>query len=281
MVENNWPAYEQVKNQLRDYLLGSLSTGLLLMGNRGLPMLDDAMKIASSLLSADNAEGHPDFLFITLGEKEQSIGVDEVEPILQKASLFPSIAQRSVIVIDNFDKVTVQAQNKLLKLIEESVTAVIIGVCYEDLVLQTIKSRMRVINYQPMDKSTYMACCGIDDKTLALASYFVSGGIIGSEMDEELFSFFKNVAVAINCGNLHELMPALGMLEEKSASSFYKQYRNYVGSMISFIGQLLVDNRKFDLIGLLSEHKDIASSSRYTQDDFFALITELVEGGKQ
>ena len=45
---------------------------------------------------------------------------------------------------------TIQAQNKILKVIEECETVVILAVAYSNYVLDTVKSRLSLIEYKPL-----------------------------------------------------------------------------------------------------------------------------------
>jgi len=122
--------------------------GLLLMGNPGIPMLGDAFRLARKLLACENLELHPDFMLMSKKEGKKTMGVEEAAQIIEKANYKPAIASRTIIVIDGINYMTVIAQNKLLKLLEENNNAQVIAISYSENVLDTILSRMQVIRYK-------------------------------------------------------------------------------------------------------------------------------------
>jgi len=89
------------------------------------------------------ADLHPDFIFIS-PYKKNSIGVDDIrESINSTLNIMPYMGGYKIYVIKDAHKMTVQAQNALLKTIEEPPEyVIIILLCTNmDMLLETIKSR--------------------------------------------------------------------------------------------------------------------------------------------
>ena len=84
--------------------------------------------------------------------KEKSIGVKKVIEAQQKIRLFPHQGKYRVLIIDRSEKMTEEAQNSLLKFLEEpNDTALVMLVSNERArILPTVRSRLQRINFQPV-----------------------------------------------------------------------------------------------------------------------------------
>lgn len=84
---------------------------------------------------------NPDFYEVVTDK--QSIGVDAIRDLQEDASNRPTYGERKVYFIDNAEKMTVQAQNCLLKTLEEppEYVVIILSVTSFDALLPTIQSR--------------------------------------------------------------------------------------------------------------------------------------------
>lgn len=79
--------------------------------------------------------------------------VDDVEQLMEEARITPMNAPRRVLVIDEAHSLSQQAQNKLLKFLEEGIgkTCVLLVTTNPEKLLSTIKSRCIKINVSPVD----------------------------------------------------------------------------------------------------------------------------------
>jgi DNA polymerase III delta prime subunit len=89
---------------------------------------------------------HPDLVIIK-SENNSSIGVSEVKSLRNWSFSRPFSAEKKLVVIENADLLTIQAQNSLLKLIEEppSFTHIFLIVENHKNLLPTIISRSQII----------------------------------------------------------------------------------------------------------------------------------------
>ncbi|WP_026653443.1 sigma 54-interacting transcriptional regulator [Butyrivibrio proteoclasticus] len=231
------------------------NTGLLYLGQPGQNLLAMAEEKAASILdtSVSSLASHPDYMYVGLDDGEKTLGVDKAATIIQKASVCSAVADTKVIVIDNIEKMTVDAQNKLLKTLEES-DVTIIGLAYEDKLLPTVKSRM-------------------------IVSRIPSSKIIPADVQ----NIFNLVADVLNGGAPEGILKVLNMVAEKGNDSFFMSHREYVGSFIDFVGtivitkQLSVNKDYANLLDVIYSHRERCSSPNYTKDDFFILIVNIVE----
>ena len=274
--------------EIRDYLIGGASKSLLLVGDSQMGILKDAVDIASFLLQSDNPELCQDYMFIGLGEDKKSLGVEEAEAIIAKNLLLPATAPKQVVVVDSFNLMTVPAQNKLLKLIEESTTTVIIAVAYEDTVLPTIKSRMGVVRYAPLSMEQFeVYCCenGIDEP---MVMYYLTGGIVGNieavDKSAEEYKTFVAVRSALSSkgiSGIGDTMTALHMVKEKDKNAFYENHRELAAKMLSLVVYSILqsegvsDNTRH-MLDVYNREISRVSSVAYTKDDFMGFFVEIM-----
>lgn len=100
------------------------------------------------------AGNHPDIVFIT-HEKPASIGVDEIrKQLVEEAEIRPYCSSKKIYLIPDASKMTVQAQNALLKTLEEPPEYCHIFLIADntDVLLPTIRSRCVEIGIHPATK---------------------------------------------------------------------------------------------------------------------------------
>lgn len=97
--------------------------------------------------SFDKSENHPDLVIIKTEEK-QSIGIEQVKNLRSWAYNRPYIASNKLIIIENADLLTNEAQNSILKITEEppEFTHIYLLVENHKNLLPTLISRSEIIN---------------------------------------------------------------------------------------------------------------------------------------
>ena len=101
------------------------------------------------------SENHPDMIRIT-HEKPNSISVDDIrEQINDTIMVRPYSSQYKIYIVDEAQKMTVQAQNALLKTIEEppAYAVIMLLTTNPDAFLQTILSRCVQLKLKPLKDS--------------------------------------------------------------------------------------------------------------------------------
>lgn len=91
---------------------------------------------------------HPDYFLIN--KEGETIKIDQIREITNKVSERPIVSEKKVYIINDCDKMTVEAQNCLLKTLEEPpqfVTIILIS-SNENAILNTIKSRCMTIKFK-------------------------------------------------------------------------------------------------------------------------------------
>lgn len=97
---------------------------------------------------------HPDFQIIEVEEEENKIKIEQIRKLQEDIIRKPIISERKVYIINNSDKMTIGAQNCLLKTLEEppKYITIILLTENENLILNTIKSRCTKIVFNEETK---------------------------------------------------------------------------------------------------------------------------------
>lgn len=160
-------AENALKREMRS---GRFSHALLLSGQRGIGKRTLARFLAKGLLCQSENEAlrpcgicrsckryenntHSNLLKPNLKPSDKSIGIDPIRSIVEELSRHGLETGARVILIENADKMTPQAQNCLLKTLEEASnnTHFIMTADSERSILPTILSRCRIERMQPWD----------------------------------------------------------------------------------------------------------------------------------
>lgn len=146
-------------NILHSYLfLGTEGIGKLLIAKefaRKILCLENAKDETCTCKSCTcfNSQNHPDF-HIT-DKNGDSIKIDEIREITEKVIEKPIISNRKVYIINDCEKMTKDAQNCLLKTLEEPpefITIILIS-SNENIILNTIKSRCMTVKFKNIENN--------------------------------------------------------------------------------------------------------------------------------
>ncbi len=100
-----------------------------------------------------DTNNNPDFYVIT--PEGNSIKIEQIREMQKKVAEKPIISKNKVYIIDESDKMTKEAQNSLLKVLEEPpeyVTIILIAE-NENMILSTIKSRCTILHFKQIPNS--------------------------------------------------------------------------------------------------------------------------------
>lgn len=130
----------------------TLSHAHLIVGRDGIgkSILSDIF--VSKILNKEVGKEHVDAIHYR--NKRASMGVSEVREIIEEVNKRPYEGDKKVIIIYDSEKLTAQAQNALLKTIEEPPNGVYILLLTTNLeiILDTIKSRCQIYKLTPLNK---------------------------------------------------------------------------------------------------------------------------------
>jgi DNA polymerase-3 subunit delta' len=130
---------------------------------------------------------HPDIIYAEHSGKLGGFSVDTVREICSDAYIKPNNGERKIYIFTDADKITVQAQNSLLKLIEEPPDHAyfIFTVTDRNVILETIRSRVITLSAAPVSREDTLAALaenGVSDSE-ANDAVSVFGGNIGKCLD--------------------------------------------------------------------------------------------------
>jgi len=126
---------------------------------------------------------HPDLIYVT-HEKPASIGVDDIrEQINDTVMIRPYSSHYKVYIVDEAEKMTIQAQNALLKTIEEPPAYVVMMLLStnQNLFLPTILSRCVQLKLKPLQdqvvRSYLVESLGVDESSADVYAAFARGNL--------------------------------------------------------------------------------------------------------
>ena len=146
--------------------------------------------------SCKTFENNSDFKLL-LPEKDV-IKVDMIRELSREIFMLPTISKRKVFIIDDADSMNEQAQNALLKVLEEppEYATIILIVSNKEKLLNTIKSRIVEFKFNGLTKEEIEAIVG---KKVSDEAYEFSNGSIEKVLD---FSEDESYEIAKEISNL-------------------------------------------------------------------------------
>lgn len=137
--------YNEIKNN-------ALSHAHLIIGEDGIGKSLLAKEIALQIMGKNEDREYIDIVHYK--PSKLSFGVDDVRSIISEINKKPYEGNKKVIIIHEGNKLTIQAQNALLKTIEEPPKGVFIIILCEsgELILDTVKSRCQIHKLSPLSK---------------------------------------------------------------------------------------------------------------------------------
>lgn len=187
---------------------------------------------------------HPDFIMIE--SEDSTIKIEQIRKMQEKVIEKPIISQRKIYVIKDADKMTKEAQNCLLKTLEEPpsyITIILIG-ANENQFLTTIKSRCTKIVFQPIEdkllEQYLMTREGFENSNQKMISSF-GGSIEKAEkmlQKRELYEQISQVFSNIEQINLIDAFQKLEGLYQEKESIF---------EILEYINSLLINKGKKDV----------------------------------
>ena len=131
---------------------------------------------------------HPDWMTIAPEGDKKSIGVDQIRRLRSLANLTPNEAPRRVCMIPDAELMTVEAQNALLKLMEEPPPSLVLicTVRSNEALLETLVSRMTPVRMRALQPDDIVRVlrglkCDTDESLLAEAA--IAAPSVGQAME--------------------------------------------------------------------------------------------------
>lgn len=244
---------EEIKEHLRTAILqNKVSHAYIIQGEHGsgkrlianvfsaaLQCEEQGINPCGMCRSCHQAEtnNHPDIVWVT--HEKLSIGVDDIrEQINNDIGVKPYSGPRKIYIIGDADKMTEQAQNALLKTIEEPPKYAVVILLAENVnrLLSTILSRCVVLNLKPVSEEEigdYLTKhYGIPDYAARMAAQFSQGNVgkairYGTSGDfDKIKEDTLHLLKYIDDMEVHEIVEAIRKLSE---------YKHKISDCIDFM----------------------------------------------
>ena len=196
---NDILGHEHIKEHFRNAVeTGKVSHAYILSGEAGMGRKSLANAFALSLLCEKGmaepcmqchackqvlSGNHPDLIYVT-HEKPASIGVDDIrEQLNDTIQVRPYSSYYKIYIVDEAEKMTVQAQNALLKTIEEppAYAVILLLTTNQDSFLPTILSRCVQLKLKPLKdtvvKEYLVQSLGEDESHADIYAAFARGNL--------------------------------------------------------------------------------------------------------
>lgn len=191
---------ERLKAALFRLPPSGLGSAILLDGPQGIGKRTAALDIVLGLLCKDPggpclqcptcrrilAGTHPDVHRLACGEK--AVKVDDIRDLRAKSFIRSSESDFKVFVIQQADKLNLQSQNALLKVLEEPASSVFLLLCENrEAMLQTVRSRCKPFRLTPLDAPVLEAAlqqrCPESTPPQRQAAAAASQGVLGRALN--------------------------------------------------------------------------------------------------
>lgn len=232
-----------------------VSHSYIFVGMQGIGKKIIATEFAKMLLCLDNKKycnncksciefdtnNNPDFLLISLDGN--SIKIEQIRDIQKKIQEKPIISNKKVYIIDDADLMTQEAQNCLLKTLEEPpefATIILIG-SNSNSFLPTIKSRCTIMNFDKItndEMKQYLKkqynIDNINENMIQMYQGSIGKAIELKEKQEE----YKNIEKVINNINQYDLVDFINNAE------FLYKCKEEISNVLDYINIILLNKSK-------------------------------------
>ncbi len=251
----NWndflPQGEEITSLRKQIDEGKMVHALLVSGETGLGKKSFARLTARTLLCSSKEgkpcgrcngclmaqkEEHPDMIILSRGrsltgvtaKNKAAIPVGEIREMIRLASVWSFEGGNRIIIIDQAEDMNPQAQNCLLKILEEppANTYFILTSDHQDQLLTTVRSRCRLLKMKPWNDDyirDVLVRQGIDQEKAAIVSRIVHGSVGNALRLAADSEYWANRAEIIrsffNIGERSEILRISGQWKERKTDS--------------------------------------------------------------
>ncbi len=289
----------EVIDQLKKaYHNQKLSHAYLFEGDDAETMKTTAMDFAQFILCQDQAQcrnkvtehNHPDFQYVMTDEA--TIKKEQVEALVHHMNQLPIEGDFKVYVIQDFEKLTVQGENSILKFLEEppQKTIAVIMSTKPEQILDTIHSRCQHVYFKPMSRATFVSRLMAHDETVTkpiaeLLSTYTTQIEVAMQLNQDFeLSSFRKVLLQW-CYRLvkQREMALIGVVELlKHAKNRQLQLMVLSGINAYFQDLLYVKTKMSERItfsGMTEEYETLATQMSYRHLTY--IIEQITEAHKK
>ncbi|WP_449389970.1 DNA polymerase III subunit delta' [Clostridium sp. ETTB3] len=271
-----------INNFKQRCLKNTLSHAHLIAGEDGVGKGKLANILAKFILNGDLDREYVDI--INYSSEKSSFGVDDVRDIIEEVYKKPFEKDKKVIIIHEGNKLTIQAQNTLLKTIEEPPKGVYIIILCEslELILDTIKSRCEIYKLKPLTKSELYEYIKIkkfnyDENEIKSAIAFsegVPGRIDRYFNDDKLRELRNNIVILIKNLNKNDLEDILQ--QEESFSNLKNDKEEVLNIFGLFIRDILI-NKEIENEEFIINSDKLEDIKELTKEMSFKKLNNMIK----
>ena len=271
-----------INNFKQRCLKNTLSHAHLIAGEDGVGKGKLANILAKFILNGDLDRKYVDI--INYSSEKSSFGVDDVRDIIEEVYKKPFEKDKKVIIIHEGTKLTIQAQNALLKTIEEPPKGVYIIILCEslELILDTIKSRCEIYKLKPLTKSELYEYIKIkkfnyDENEIKSAIAFsegVPGRIDRYFNDDKLRELRNNIVILIKNLNKNDLEAILQ--QEESFSNLKNDKEEVLNIFGLFIRDILI-NKEIENEEFIINSDKLEDIKELTKEMSFKKLNNMIK----
>ena len=237
--------------------INKTSHSYLFIGTEAIGKKLIAEEFAKMLLAVKDTENSPDFSIIE--PDENSIKIEQIREFQKKVSEKPIISNKKVYIINDSDKMTVEAQNCLLKTLEEPpefVTIILIG-SNENSFLSTIKSRCMILHFEKISDEQIQKYLQDNHQTEINSKIMLEAcqGSIGKALEiKDKQELYQNTEQVVNSLERKDKIDILNMSDFIYKSKDDKlEILNYMN--VLFINLAKINSKYADCIAIVEETK--------------------------
>ena len=271
-----------INNFKQRCLKNTLSHAHLIAGEDGVGKGKLANILAKFILNGYLDREYVDI--INYSSEKSSFGVDDVRDIIEEVYKKPFEKDKKVIIIHEGNKLTIQAQNALLKTIEEPPKGVYIIILCEslELILDTIKSRCEIYKLKPLTKSELYEYIKIkkfnyDENEIKSAIAF-SEGVPGRMdryfNDDKLRELRNNIVILIKNLNKNDLEAILQ--QEESFSNLKNDKEEVLNIFGLFIRDILI-NKEIENEEFIINSDKLEDIKELTKEMSFKKLNNMIK----
>lgn len=253
--------YEEIKNL---FLSKKLHHCNLINGEKGIGKASFIYNFASLILSEKennkfedqekifklvNNKAHPDLLILSIdslnekneenASKKQEINVSQTRNIIGNLKFTNVMSKNKVFIIDAIDELNFNAQNSLLKVLEEPKNnTYIFLICHSmNNVINTVISRSNIININKLDFNSFTQALNdynINDNQLQLL-YQITNSSIAKALDfikYNGFEFYEQILECINNKNIIKIQNFCNNIDNNEYYTLFIIIMNYIFSIL-------------------------------------------------
>ena len=116
---------------------------------------------------------HPDIITVRPKDGKKNIGVDDVRETIKTAQVKPYMAEKKIIILPDCDGITAEAQNAMLKVIEEPPEYIVFLILIQNsnTLLETVRSRSIKLEFLPYSDDEIKKAIAVSEINPYILSY--------------------------------------------------------------------------------------------------------------